>query len=110
MKFEKLGFMINSGRSLIYIVFIGLFTILYLTNPKEYQLKEYVKMTLQQEGHDQGGLLGTLQEIFSGPESWLTCLSVERKNYYLFSIYTVDGLDRKHKYLGVLSNFIELPD
>lgn len=91
------------------LITISALIVLWITNPKEYQLKEHIKTEFKDEGHEIGGIAGTIEELFSGPASWLMSLSIERKNFYVFSIYTVEGLEKKHKYIGVLSNFIELP-
>lgn len=100
----------NISKEIIWTVLTGfLLVILYSTNPKEYQLKAHIKNTLKQEAIKEGGLSGAIKEIFAGPEAWLMSLTTERNDLYIFSVYTVDGLETKHKYLGILGIFIELP-
>lgn len=91
------------------LITISVIIVLWITNPKEYQIKEHFKTELADEGHEIGRITGAIQELFSGPSSWLMSLTVERKNYFIFSVYTVEGLDKKYRYIGVLSNFFELP-
>lgn len=100
----------NRSKEIIWTsLTILLFVILYATNPKEYQLKAHIKNSLKQEAISEGGLGGAFKEIFAGPESWLMSLTTEKQDLYFFSVYTVDGLEQKHKYLGILGTFVELP-
>ncbi|MDI9312415.1 MAG: hypothetical protein QM535_19550 [Limnohabitans sp.] len=100
----------NTSKKMTWtLITIAFLTILYSTNPKEYQLKMHIQNTLKEEAINKGGIEGAFQEIFSGPQSWLMGLTTEKKDLYIFSLYTVDGFNQQHKYLGIMGNFIELP-
>jgi hypothetical protein len=101
----------NHSRDLMGIaIIVVILAILYASNPKEHQLQGHLKHCLKDEAIDQGGLGGAIEEIFAGPQSWLMSLTTERHDCYIFSIYTVGGLEREHKYLGILGTFILLPE
>ncbi len=90
------------------ILGIILMVILMATNPNENQLKEYIKKSIKADATDQGGLGGALNELFAGPQTWLMTLETNRKNFYLFSFYTVSGIDIPRKYIGVFNTFFAI--
>jgi hypothetical protein len=79
------------------------------TNPKEYQLENYMKHKIETEAKEQGGFFGSIKELTAGPKAWLETMTVKRTNMYIFSLYKVKGLNGSKKYLGILSTFFELP-
>ena len=93
-------------KRIIYLaVTVIVLVILYATNPKEYQFKEYIKEDLKSEAVEEGGVSGAIKEIVSVPESWFMGLTVDRNNFYLFSVYEVDRGNMKYRYIGVFNTF-----
>jgi hypothetical protein len=101
--------MMRSNSIFSWIITTSIFLILYITNPKEYQLKHHLKETFTANAKGEGGFSGAIKELFAGPEAWLMSLTTERHNLMFFSIFEIEGLSKKHVYIGVLNNFIELP-
>lgn len=82
------------------VIVILIAIVLFATNPSELQFKNYLKESYKKEG--------AVMELFSGPASFIAGLSTKRKNYYLFSSYTITILGVERVYVGILNNFIEL--
>lgn len=80
------------------------------TNPKEQEFREYIEQNLRTEAVQEGGLGGAIMELISEPQAWLMTLDTKRTNFYLFSVYSVTGLDKEKKYVGVFNTFFELPN
>lgn len=100
----------KSSSSISLVIAFMILVILYITNPKEYQFNKHLNNTFTEEAFAQGGFTGAVKSLFVGPKTWLMSLTTKRHNLMFFSIYTVEGLDRKYTYIGILSFFIELPN
>lgn len=99
----------TSNKIISSIIGTIIIIILLVTNPEEYQLKEYIKHNLKSKAVEEGGLGGAIKELVAGPQSWLMTFDTKRTNVYLFSLYNVSGLDTKKRYIGMFNTFIELP-
>jgi len=96
-------------KSLIILVLVA--ALLYVTNPSKEDFSDWTKARMEErmeesakENGIQEALSGTLSEIGSAVGAMFT----EEKNYYLFSIYTVDLGKKEYSYLGVFKVFIPL--
>lgn len=98
----------NSKNTIIIVLLMGLAFVMYITNPNEYQLKDHVTKSIRIEAAESRGLEGSIRGLFAGVESWFKTLDVQRKNFVLFSVYRVDGLDTDRTYLGLFGNFIQV--
>lgn len=92
------------------VILIGLLVILFATNPNEDKLKQFVKEDYKQAMSEGNNVSDAIKEIAASPAAWLSSLSNERNNYYIFSIYKITLFDGEHTYLGVVNHFIEIPD
>jgi hypothetical protein len=45
--------------------------------------------------------MGWVGKIIADPASWFVTLNVERENYFIFSIYTIPGMDCDRKLFGI---------
>jgi hypothetical protein len=100
----------SNSKEIISACILGLLLLLmFSTNPTEDKLKDYIKTSIKKEAIEEGGFAGAVNEIFAGPQASLMSITTQRKNCYLFSIYTVEGLEITHKYVGVFNTFFELP-
>jgi uncharacterized membrane protein len=87
----------------VIVIIIGV--IFFATNPSEPQFKQYIKNDLISQSRSEGGSLsGALMELLAGPTTYLS--TTVRSEYYLFSIYEIDILGDKYKYIGIFNHFI----
>ena len=95
----------NEIKGFIFALFIII--VLILTNPNENDFKGFLKKDFIERGYKEGEFSGIFNELLAEPRTWLVNQTTERKNYYIFSVYTVTRLDSKHTYLGIMKKFIE---
>lgn len=84
------------------------FCILIYTNPNENDFKEFLKKDFVEQGYKEGELTGFLSEMIARPTIWAINQTTVRKNYYIFSVYTVTVIDSEITYFGIVNNFFEL--
>ena len=96
----------------ILLVICGLF--LYASNPEQAEFDQFVRSTVEVKVESGNALVDMLT---AGIASGLAKDNTIRKNYFLFSVYTVDlsvlaalGKDvpRQVKFLAIANNFIPL--
>lgn len=97
----------------LFVLLVILLLGLYATNPTKLDFKEFayetVKTDVKNAGITSSEFFNSLLASLSGniTETAVDIL-VKRKNYYIYSIYTVEGKDCEHKYLGIFRNFYKL--
>ena len=96
----------NGLLKLSIIILLGI--MLFATNPNEKQFKEYIKEELKKEAYNEGNLTGAVMEIFASPAAWLIGLSTERKDFLLFSYYTVSGSGTDIECIGIFNHFFRI--
>ena len=90
--------------STLFIVFIvGL--ILFATNPRIEQFKEFLKAEIKSDANQEGGFSGAVKLVFAAPTAWALGLTTETVDCGLFSLYAVSGINESSLYLGVLNHF-----
>ena len=97
-------------KSYNFLLLILLLIVLFATNPNEIKLKQHIKEDFKQEMSESNDVSGALAELVASPAAWLAGLSIERQNYYFFSVYEITLVDGERSYLGILNNFVEIPD
>jgi hypothetical protein len=99
------------------IVTLGLAAVLYALNPPPEEFESFVERRVEQRMSEDGGnsnrLGRLLTEMGSSIVGSIAARVSERKNYQVFSIYTVDiggdgDADEAWRFLGVAGQFIEL--
>lgn len=81
------------------LALIALLSGAYISNPDEASFQRYLESTLKDEGS---------HWLESKVMSFVAANSIERKNYYLFSLVKVP-LEQKVTYLGIFGNWFRLP-
>lgn len=101
------------------IVFIFLFMImfilvsLYATNPSKYEFNEFAKenveRTIRESGVTSNTFINNFLGILAGQATEnIADIAFTRDNYYLFSIYSIKGIDVDYKFLGIFKQVIPL--
>jgi hypothetical protein len=73
-----------SSKLISSILGIAVLIILLLTNPQEYQLKEYIKQNIKSDAMKEGGLNGSIKGLFAGTQSWFMTLETEEQTVIFF--------------------------
>ena len=81
------------------VALIALLTGAYISNPDEASFQRYLENFLKEEGS---------HWLESKVMSFVASNSIERKNYYLFSLVKVP-LEQKVTYLGIFGSWFRLP-
>lgn len=100
-------------KGIVLIVILAVIVALFATNPSNADFKEfakdYVKNEMQKSGVPSEGWLGALAGgISDSVVAFAVDQSLEAKDYYLFSIYEVKGIDKDYKFIGIFKKFIPL--
>lgn len=90
------------------IIFILVMALLFATNPSEQQFTTFLKDKIQEQAEGDETLAGDLKRILSGPAASLAGIGTVRKDYYLWSTYTLDSPGEDHLYVGILDHFFKL--
>lgn len=96
---------------LVLVLLIGL----YATNPTKTEFKEYaneyIKNEVKSAGVTSDSFIDSLLGIISGYIAEKAVdIAVTRDNYYLFSIYKIEGAELNYKFLGIFRKFIPIKD
>lgn len=102
-------------KAIFWILLLIILLALYATNPSKSDFKEYAGNVISSEIKEKGvtsnnfidGLIGTL--LGKATETAVDVIFTQ-KNYYLFSIFEVEGTDFSYKYLGIFRVFIPIED
>lgn len=94
---------------IILIFLIGL----YATNPSKHDFNEYATKYIEDEIRNYGitsnsyidSLLGTITGKIVGST---TNIVFTREDYYLFSIYRIEGIDIDYEFIGVFKKFFPI--
>lgn len=78
------------------------FIILYITNPTQEDFTNFYTQKISEEEKDES-LSGKI--LLEGKKIFFK-MNIERKDRYVFSIYTVESSGEKEVYIGVFKNFI----
>lgn len=99
------------------IVLLGVGAVLFVLNPKPEKFERYVERRVEQRFNEEGAnanrLGRLLTDMGSSVVGSLAARVSDRKNFQLFSIYSVDiggdgDPDEAWKFLGVAGQFIEI--
>jgi hypothetical protein len=105
----------KNKKVIIPIVILLIVLTLYATNPTKEDFKDYANNTIASEIQNAGVTANTfidsLISIISGNIAEKAAdIMYSRNNYYLFSIYQVQGIDFDYKYLGIFRLFMPIND
>lgn len=100
-------------KSAFFFIIIIILITLYATNPTKNDFKEYANEYLKNEIKNAGVISNSFMETFinaiSGRAvSTAVDIAVEREEYYLYSIYSIEGLELDYKFLGIFRRFIPI--
>lgn len=93
------------------IVLVLLAALLYATNPDKDDFVAWSKEKMNEqlkESAEENGIQEALNDVLSGVGGLLGSALTTEKNYYFFSIYTVDLGSDEYRYLGILKFFVPL--
>lgn len=100
---------------LVIFLFLIMFVLvsLYATNPSKYEFNEYVKenvgKTIRESGVTSNSFINNFLGMLAGKVTEnVADIAFTRDNYYLFSIYSIKGVDVDYKFLGIFKQFIPL--
>lgn len=100
----------KKSRSFPYglIMLILVVALLFATNPSEQQFTTFLKDKIREQAEGDETLAGDLKRILSGPAASLAGMGTVRKDFYLWSTYTLDTPGEDHRYLGIFDHFFRL--
>lgn len=99
----------KSSNSLIGLfIFILILIVLFATNPKMDDFETYIEDEIIEQTDERGPIVDFLSQLIASPTAWAMSKVTERKNFYLFSIYSIDSPDKQLVYIGLLNHFIPL--
>lgn len=92
---------------LVIVIILGL----YITNPTKEEFIFYVEDSIKGEISTGDNVF---MNLFAGVAASITGRAASyvstRKNYYLFSVYTIKLFDEETKYIGILDKFLPIPE
>ncbi len=98
----------KSKSSLVFLILLLLFVVLFITNPTADDFEDYVKQEFVEYGKEQGKVVGMASDLLSNPVAVGVGKYTHRTNFLLCSVYVVNIGDGERKYLGILNQFISL--
>ena len=96
----------KGGISLLFIVLVLI--IGYATNPSEKKFREHIKQEINERAENENLVTENVLKIFSGALSDLA--PVERKNYYVLSVYRIEAGDKEYVFLGAFNHFYQFSE
>lgn len=100
-------------RILIIIALLGV--LMFVTNPTKDQFEEYystkIEKIIEHETQKEDNLLKKFGSIFSNRSAQASAMAtLERKEYFLFSTYSVNIFGADENYIGVFKFFFRISD
>jgi hypothetical protein len=96
-----------------YILLLLVALVLYATNPTQAEFNEYARVFVQdkvtQTGQASDNLLERIIGTLTGKAAKAASDTlIDRKDYYLFSVYTLQGLNYNYRFIGVGKKFFQI--
>lgn len=79
-----------------------------MTNPDSATFRLHLKELGVAEVTPQTNVGKKIMKLFSGVKSSIQSVSTDRKDYYFFSIHSLEWNGERTEYLGIADHFIEL--
>jgi hypothetical protein len=101
----------NKGFINTILVILFVFIFLFASNPNDTDYKLFLKNEIQLAAKEnmEDDFLGKLAGLFSGAVAEMAGFATEKKDLFIFSLYTTQIDDNnKVKYLGILNHFFLL--
>lgn len=101
-------------KKLILIIFL-LGALMHVTNPDKSDFEQFysqkIENIIEKEKENSSGIFAKLGASFKNKLKKSSALnSIERKDYFIFSTYTIDILGTEEHYIGIFKKFVIISD